>query len=730
MSKLIAMVVLGVGAMFLAIVLTGCSSDPVPTATPTATPTLQDQLLQELVADRATATALTPTPTAAPTAAPTNTPTAASAALSLDEYLAQLDCASSDEEPEPETYGEFSVLAQKLIDERSALVPPAEVADWHNRSLEILQTFKGLVDSQPEDQVIGIEFFGIAAVLEGLQEAVTQAENELPDDVRQRMVEAGCVEDPSAATPAMEPTAAPSDPDDHGDNIDDATVAEVGVPTAGVIGDKGEDDHDRDFFRFTAVGGQFYRFDIELGTLTNAAVKLLNSQGREIASNTGNFWDTPSSHLIASTSSAGVYYVRVSGFYSGARSSGLGSYTLNISRHDVPDDHSDTHDGAIPIAVGGTTEGAINMEGDVDYFRLTVEEKGQYQIFVSIGTLDVLRVQRKQNDSGLWTYSDIYAGWTDAGPDCGTAHTECIDLEPGDHYFLVGSYGGTGTYTLTVTAIEDESADNNRGNSALTQLTDNSARDNVSEWSPDGSRIAFNSDRDGDYEIYVMNADGSGVIQLTDNLDYDGGPVWSPDGSRIAFNSDRDGDYEIYVMNADGSGVIQLTDNFDSDRDPAWSPDGSRIAFNSNRDWGFQIYVMNADGSGVIQLTDNSANSALDLAPAWSPDGSKIAFRSDRDGDYDIYVMNADGSGVIKLTDNFDRDGGQVWSPDGSRIAFHSDRDWGYQIYVMNADGSGVIQLTDNFDSVGPVWSPDGSRIAFHSDRDGDYEIYVIAIDR
>ena len=251
-----------------------------------------------------------------------------------------------------------------------------------------------------------------------------------------------CVEDGTASSQGTAD-------DDHGDSIDDATSIETGVPISGVIGEE-----DTDFFRFTAVGGQYYRFDVDLGTLTNVALELLNSEGESVARNHGDIWETPPSHLIASTRSEGVYYTRVGGWASGTPSSGMGSYTLNVSRHEVAGDRTDTPDGDIPIAVGSTTEGAIDMEGDVDYFRLTVEEKGQYQIFVSIGTLDVLWVKRKENDSGLWTHSDIYAGSTDDGPDCGTPHTTCPDLEPGDHFFLIGSYGSTGTYSLNVERMD------------------------------------------------------------------------------------------------------------------------------------------------------------------------------------------------------------------------------------------------------------------------------------
>ena len=249
---------------------------------------------------------------------------------------------------------------------------------------------------------------------------------------------------------------------------------------------------------------------------------------------------------------------------------------------------------------------------------------------------------------------------------------------------------------------------------------------------PNEDSIAFASDRDGNAEIYVMNADGTGQTRLTDNSADDWLPSWSPDGRRIAFYSKRDGNREIYVMNADGSGQTRLTDNPAEDREPSWSPGGRRIAFMSNRDGNREIYVMNADGSGQTRLTDNDAT---DAAPSWSPDGRRIAFVSGRDGNFgEIYVMNADGTGVTRLTDNPAYDWHPSWSPDGRRIAFVSSRDGNREIYVMNADGTGQTRLTDNsaFDRW-PSWSPDGRRIAFTSWRtswlDGNSEIYVMNAD-
>ena len=243
-------------------------------------------------------------------------------------------------------------------------------------------------------------------------------------------------------------------------------------------------------------------------------------------------------------------------------------------------------------------------------------------------------------------------------------------------------------------------------------------------------RIAFGSDRDGNWEIYAMNADGSGVTRLTDHPGWDDNPSWSPDGGRIAFHSNRDGNWNIYVMNVDGSGVTRLTDHPAGGSSPRWSPDGGRIAFESERDGNWETYVMNVDGSGVTRLTDNPA---IDWSPSWSPDGERIAFESDRDGNYEIYVVNVDGSGTTRLTNSPQDDLITSWSPDGERIAFSSNPAGNYDIYVMNVDGSGVTRLTDNPQGdLYPSWSPDGGRIVFQSGGDqygSGEDLYVMNAD-
>jgi Tol biopolymer transport system component/alpha-tubulin suppressor-like RCC1 family protein len=242
--------------------------------------------------------------------------------------------------------------------------------------------------------------------------------------------------------------------------------------------------------------------------------------------------------------------------------------------------------------------------------------------------------------------------------------------------------------------------------------------------------ILFGSDRNGNDDLFLIHPDGSGLTQLTDHLQNDFDPVWSPDGTRIAFQTYREGgDFEVFVVNATGTGVTNLTNHPSGDHDPAWSRDGAKLVFTSYRDGPSTIYVMNADGTGATRLTSG-------YRPTWSPDGAKISFLRDIGGARDIFVMNADGTGVLNLTNHpANEDPQHSWSPDGSKIAFVSVRTGNYELYVMRSDGTGVTNLTNagtpppwapNFE---PVWSPDGSKIAFTGRRGESMDIYVINAD-
>jgi Tol biopolymer transport system component len=267
-------------------------------------------------------------------------------------------------------------------------------------------------------------------------------------------------------------------------------------------------------------------------------------------------------------------------------------------------------------------------------------------------------------------------------------------------------------------------------------------------------RIVFVSDRDGNSEIYVMDADGSHPTRLTYShaQTKNNFPAWSPDGQKIAFVSTRDGTPEIHVMNSDGSQQTRLTDHQESASSyrtgafhPAWSSDGTKLAFVSGIEGEYKICIMNADGSAQTCLAGTNVEGLFisflldsqivsleydQLGVSWSPDGERLVYSSSRSGTSKIYLLAADGSAQSYLINDpggFDPN----WSPDGRKIAFVSFWDGGYQIFVANADGSASTALTHEKDanSFSPGWSGDGRKIVFTSNRTGNYEIYVMNAD-
>lgn len=252
--------------------------------------------------------------------------------------------------------------------------------------------------------------------------------------------------------------------------------------------------------------------------------------------------------------------------------------------------------------------------------------------------------------------------------------------------------------------------------------------------SPDG--IVFQSNRDGDYEIYIVGLDGNNLRQLTNNSSDDNYPRVSPDGLSILFQSERDGSMEIYVMDRDGSNQRRLTYESAKDRLPSWSPDGSKIIFASNREGPTQsnvsdVFIMDLDGSNVRKIGENTP---YESHPSWSVIDRLIFNVTNRGTDYwQIYSANLDGSDRQRLTHGDDDEWSPEWSPDGGTILFHSELEGESNptINLMDADGGNQRVIYRHTQEMwGASWSADGSQIVFTVDQaDDTADLFIMNAD-
>lgn len=213
---------------------------------------------------------------------------------------------------------------------------------------------------------------------------------------------------------------------------------------------------------------------------------------------------------------------------------------------------------------------------------------------------------------------EIYTMASTGGPATRLTNSAGDDLEPSwapngrQIVFRSARHGNNEIYRM------------NANGSGQTRLTNNAVSDFAPSFSPDGAEIVFQRYTAGGgvgqgNEIFKMNADGQGQINLTNNAGAinDGGPEWSPDGTRIAFHSNRDGNFEIYTMSATGGSVTRRTSDPAEDRHPAWAPGAGHIVFESDRAGTFQIYTMSATGGSATRRTTGTA---VEQAPSWQGD--------------------------------------------------------------------------------------------------------------
>jgi len=278
----------------------------------------------------------------------------------------------------------------------------------------------------------------------------------------------------------------------------------------------------------------------------------------------------------------------------------------------------------------------------------------------------------------------------------------------------------------------------------MTHLTKNKWLDFNPAISNDGSKLAFVSDRDGNREIYALDLiwmdgytqwEGRNLTNITQTAGHDWTPKFSPTNEKIVFTTyfPATDNYDVFIMNADGSDKQNLTNSPYYEKHPQFSPDGSFIIFQAWQKGKMEIFFSNLLDGNIINLTKNTASH--DIIPqgnAFSPDEQEIVFTSERDGNRNIYIMNTDGTNQIQLTDHSAADYEPVYSPDGLSIIFTSERDGNKEIYIMNNNGLNLKNLSNNpADDWNPRYYPDNHKIVFQSLRDGpaNWEIYMMNLD-
>jgi Tol biopolymer transport system component len=291
----------------------------------------------------------------------------------------------------------------------------------------------------------------------------------------------------------------------------------------------------------------------------------------------------------------------------------------------------------------------------------------------------------------------------------------------------------------------------NADGSGLRQLTFGAAADVQPAFSPDGTKIAYQSlvESKDVVELFVMDVDGThrtmiatkpARVDVSGLVDIEWWRLsWSPDSRSVSYTARVDGRPEIFVVRADGTGATMIGDPMLEGQDPAWSPDGSRIAFHGGRyDAERGIYLMSADGSGLRRLTRQpgvlESNTGSYYMPEWSPDGASIAYSvwsgepAVQPKSQQIWIVDVKTGVERPISNAAQFNDYPAWSPDGSRLAYYSDRSGG-RFVVVDPDGSNEIELAAPAGGR-PVWSPDGRHVVgwAYDERLGVYSITVIDV--
>jgi TolB protein len=243
-----------------------------------------------------------------------------------------------------------------------------------------------------------------------------------------------------------------------------------------------------------------------------------------------------------------------------------------------------------------------------------------------------------------------------------------------------------------------------------------------------GTEIAFVSDRGGNKEIYVMNADGSDARAATANRSLNNFPSWSPDGEAILYTSYRYLNRPFLFLSSRGQGkpgrLLSRLGDARAQYRGVFAPDHEHMALVMSDGNASDIYTVALDGRDLRRLTSERS---IEVGPTWSPDGKRIAFVSDRTGSPQIYVMDADGNNLRRLTFDGDYNTNPSWSPDGLWIAYETRVSGQFDIWMIDPEGATNVPLvTHPRSDEGPSWAPNSRMIVFSSTRRGLADLYVI----
>jgi len=240
------------------------------------------------------------------------------------------------------------------------------------------------------------------------------------------------------------------------------------------------------------------------------------------------------------------------------------------------------------------------------------------------------------------------------------------------------------------------------------------------------SQIAFASSRDGHWEIYLMDWDGSNQRRITTHKALSILPSWSADNERMVYTSFANGMSQMYIINRRGGGRIRVPTGLGLNTSATFSPIGNDIAFVGSVAGNPDIYLIKDDGSNIRRLTTSSS---IESTPEWSPNGRQISFTSGRSGTPQIYVMDAEGANVRRISYEGEWNDDATWSPDGEQIAYTSRVNGRFQIRIANVVTRESQILAGEGSNEQPTWSPDGKWIAFQSNRTGRWQIYRMRVD-